>query len=112
MGKNLYEHQEFKNGEYLNKFVFIHDDTFARAFESEKEILEGMEVEELKNKIEVKAISNSNGRINIFLMIVHSENPIESETDLYELDYKYERLDDCYYYTGNPCNYTPIKRGE
>lgn len=105
--KELQKHQEFKNVEYLNKFVFTHDDRFARAFESEKEISEYMGTDK---KIEVETISKSNGKINIFLMIVHSDKPIDSETDLYELD-RYERLNDCCYYNCTPCDYKPIKNG-
>lgn len=97
---SLYEHQEYINGEYHNKYLYVHNDQFSRTFANKKEIEKHFE--NTKEKTIIEIISNSLYGINVFLLTIITKEPIE---ELNELSYLYMLPDDVKYYTIVPCNF-------
>ena len=101
---NLYEHQrKFGVDTYISSFLFVHDDTFGREFQTQTEIFDFLK--DCGELISVKEISvNSEFQTNVFLLEISKDVPIDSVEDLFKLSHRLSCLEDIRYYYGQPCN--------
>lgn len=105
----LYEHQKQVGGKIASSFLCVHMDTHGRAFENKEEIEKYLS--ESKYEFEIKPISeDSDGNINVFYLIVYSDNGFEFFYDDFDkADYCYSNLNCVKYYEVIPCNLNLIE---
>lgn len=105
----LFEHQEVIGDKIKSSFIFIHNDTFGREYETVEEILEdkpeGLECE-------VTAISRNICGINAFIFSIYDTKVYDDVSDLEEEYYYIECFDVIRYYKGTPFNYNEYKKEE
>jgi len=92
-----------KDYKISNKFLYVHDDTFGREFYGKADIEEYLK--DCKFKLEVEVISKNSCGVNVFLLNVISELPIDNTEVLEDLDTIFFNLNWVKYYHPTECDF-------